>query len=976
MNYLNLHSCFSPMDGLNAPSELILRAKEEGGELVALTDTNGLYGVPNFLKNAQEIGVKAAVGSEIIHQDFHFLALARDRVGYEGLCVFLSRMKQEKSFDLKRAREVLLPYQKHLIFVSFDKTFLESMRGFHVYLELTRGLFDHSDVVWAKESGVSIIANNKVHYIEKSEEPYYRVLRAIDENTTMGRLNTSRYHNIHCRFQTKTELESYFAPYPEAIENNKSLPGLLTYDWFFQGNIMPGHNGLTEKDCEEILRKKCKKAIPKRYRTEDEQKKAFERLEYELEIIAHKNFCSYFLNVEEMAALCEYTCGRGSSAASLVNYLLHITHVDPIAENLLFDRFMNVDRMDPPDIDVDFPSDQRDDVLEAIFEKYQGRAAMVANHNYLRERSALREVAKVFGIKEDEISYTLDRLGKVELSGLWQKVIHIAERIEGCLRHLSVHCGGVIVTPGPIEKYVPVEISAKGLPVIHWEKDQTELAGLVKTDILGNRGLGVIRDVITELRVNEVEDICYQKMRPQEDQKAQELFVKGNTVGVTHFESPRCQTLLKTMRDHKLSTLSIICSIIRPAAMTQVKELIRRFHGGRFHFLHPKLETILGQSFGVMVYQEDVMRVSKALAGFTSQEGNELRKVLAKKAKNDKLAFYKNKFFEGCKKSGVPLANIEKLWFDIESFAGYSFCKPHSDSYSLVSYKSAYLKAHYPAEFMAATISNGGGFYVGNIENYLNEARRMGVVILPPDVNLSQYEYKGKGMEIRTGLQQLKNVKKKTIDKILGQRALGPFLSMEDFFNRVEPSFSDAKSLVKARSFGCLRGKGENKLTNAKLMWMVYERQAKKSGALAPEKSLPALRANIPEYPKEKMILWEQEYLDGFVTFPSWFLYRDLLKNQAILPSGAIPKNKGKEVILYGQKVSLKPVRAKYDRRMAFITFADDGGTYNTTLFPDQYDEFSDLLMLGGSFLIKGVVEKDLDDCQVIISDVQRIGEI
>ena len=219
-------------------------------------------------------------------------------------------------------------------------------------------------------------------------------------------------------------------------------------------------------------------------------------------------------------------------------------------------------------------------------------------------------------------------------------------------------------------------------------------------------------------------------------------------------------------------------------------------------------------------------------------------------------------------------------------------------------------------------------------------------------------------------------MKKKTIDKILSERNLGPFVSMDDFFKRVDPSFSDAKALVKARCFGSLRGKGERKLTNAKLMWLVYERQAKKSGALAPEKSLPALQTKIPEYPREKMILWEQQYLDGFVTFPSWFLYRDLLKNQAILPSGAISRNTGKEVILYGQKVSLKPVRAKYDRRMAFITFADDGGMYNTTLFPDQYDEFSDLLMLGGSFLIKGKIEKDLDDCQVIISDIQRIGEI
>lgn len=968
------------MGGLDSPEELLIAAKNLGAKAIALTDTNGLYGVPEFLKEAQNYSIKAIIGSEIRQENYSFTVLVKNRIGYQVLCVFLSKLKQSDSLSLEAAIIMLARAKENIVIFSFNKDVLlkASAAGIDCYFEMTRGFFNHKDILWTRKNNIKAIANNKVHYIEQRKEPYYRVLRAIDENCALSQVDTSGYHNSHCRLLSPKELRKYFAPYPEAIHNNERLYLDFEENWFFKGNIMPGHNGLTEKTCNEMLRKRCMEAIPRRYDIADAEllNKVHKRVNYELEIIAHKNFSSYFLNVQEMAELCEYTCGRGSSAASIVNYLLHITHVDPIAENLLFDRFMNVDRMDPPDIDVDFPSDQRDDVLNAIFEQYKGRAAMVANHNFLRDRSAVREVAKVYGVKEDEISYIMARLDRIELSGLWRKIIHTALEIEGVLRHLSVHCGGVIVTPGPIENFVPVEISAKGLPVIHWEKDQTEMAGLIKTDILGNRGLAVIRDVINQLRLSGVEDICYQKMNPQIDKKTQELFIKGNTVGVTHFESPRCQTLLKTMKDHKLSTLSIVCSIIRPAAMTQVNELLRRFHGGRFRYLHPELEKILGQTFGVMVYQEDVMRVSKALAGFTSQEGNELRKVLAKKSKNKKLKYYKDKFFNGCSQKGLATGHIEKLWDDIESFAGYSFCKPHSDSYSLVSYKSAYLKAHYPAQFMAATISNGGGFYVGNVENYLNEARRMGVVILPPDVNLSGHEYSGEQMQIRAGLKQLKGIQKKTLDKIISQRNVSPFKSFEDFLERVDPPFKDARSLVKARCFSSLRSRGEEKLTNSKLMWMVYERHAKKNGSLAPEKNLPAVSTSIPEYSKERMIYWERQYLDDFVSFPSWFLYRDLLKKQFIIPSNIMEKHVGKEIIIYGQKVSTKSVRTKHEQKMAFITFSDDAGMYNTTLFPNEYEEFRDILFLGGSFLLKGKVERDLNDVQLIVSKIQRVGEI
>lgn len=979
MNYLNCHSNYSPMAGLNSPEELIEEALRRGSSAIALTDTNGLYGIPHFLMAAKNQNIKAIVGVEIKNQNARFSALVKNRQGYQGLTRFLSSLHQKKIKSLFDIKKALAPYMDDLVFFSFDKAFLEEMKDFQIYFEMSRGFFKKSDVDWAQKNGIPLLANNKLNYIQKEKAPYYQVLRAIDENTTLDQVDTGPYHNEHCHMKEPEELRSYFAPYPEALNNNQKIAYQCGSDWFFQGNIMPGHNGLPEARCVEMLREKCLKSVSRRYDLSDKAliEKVYQRLDYELSVIKEKNFSSYFLNVEEMAGLCEYTCGRGSSAASLVNYLLHITHVDPIAENLLFDRFMNVDRQDPPDIDVDFPWDQRDDVLDGIFEKYQGRVAMVANHNFLRDRSALREVAKVYGIKEDEISYTLDRIDRIshmDLGQKWRRVFQSAMEVEGTLRHLSVHCGGVVVTPGPIEDYVPVEISAKGLPVIQWEKDQTELAGLVKTDILGNRGLAVIRDVINSVRLSGEADICYQKMSPQDDPKTQKLFMQGASIGVTHFESPRCQTLLKTMGDHKLSTLSIVCSIIRPAAMTQVRELIRRFHGGRFRYLHPKLEKILGSTFGVMIYQEDVMRVSKALAGFTSQEGNELRKVLAKKSKDKKLAYYKEKFFNGCAKEGLPPEHIEKLWHDIESFAGYSFCKPHSDSYSLVSYKSAYLKAHYPAEFMAATISNGGGYYVGNVENYLNEARRMGVLILPPDVNLSDYEYKGSKQEIRAGLKQLKGVSRKSLDAIIAQRSLSPFKSLEDFLQRVDPPFKEARIMVKARCFGSLRKQAKENLKNSQLMWMVYEHYAKKKGSLAPEKSLPILSKSIREFPKERMITWEHESLDGFISFPSWFLYRDLLKNQLIIPSQQMCRHVGKEIILYGQKVSTKRVRAKHDRAMAFVTFSDDGGMYNTTLFPDKYEELRDILYLGGSFLLKGKVEKDLSDVQLIISDIQRVG--
>lgn len=965
------------MGGLNSPEELCTQAKSYGAKKIVLTDTNGLYGIPRFLECAKKYELTPIIGTEIRRDRRSFILIAKNRKGYEEICHFISIFHMH---NLSISESVnWLKGKSGLLILSFDKNILLELKAHNeIYFEMSMGFFTHKDYQWAVENGIFPVANQKIHYLNPSDEDCYKLIRAIDENTTIGEIDVTAYHNNMCFMHFRDEYESYFALYPDALENANQILDEIDSSWFFQGFISPGYNDLPEEICNEKLRMRCVDRIPIRYKgvSEEVLKRVYTRLDYEMKIIAEKRFSSYFLNVKDMTSQCEYTCGRGSSAASIVNYLLEITHVDPIAENLLFDRFMNVDRIDPPDIDVDFPSDQRDDVLDYIFERFKGRAAMVANQNYLRGRSAMREIAKVYGVKEDEISYTLDRLHRLKPNQVWKKIIYYASRIEGVVRHLSVHCGGVVITPTDIRNYGPIEMSKKGYPVLQWEKDQTELAGLIKTDILGNKGLSVIRDVIGQVNEKYQEKIVYSKMEAQQDEKTRRLFITGNTVGVIHFESPRCRTLLAAFGSSDLLTLSIVCSIIRPAAMTQVDEMLRRFKGGRFSYAHPDLEEALGITKGVMVYQEDVMRVTKSLAGFTSQEGNELRKVLAKKHKSKRLAFYKEKFFEGCQNKKISLEEIELLWKDILSFAGYSFCKPHSDSYSLVAYKSAYLKAHYPAEFMAAVITNGGGFYINNIEDYLNEARRMGVVVLPPDINESDYEFTGHDFSVRVGLKQVKFIKTRTLKRIVGERHLGAYLSLEDFLERTQLSLAEARILVKARCFGSVRKEDNSKLSHSEIMWRVYQYFAKKSGKLGYDKSFPILKIKPPEFQKEKLIKWEYETLDGFVTFPSWFLYRDLLKKQFIITGTSLNRYLGKEVILYGQKVTQKRVSTKYKEHMSFITFADDTSMYNTVFFPKVYEEARDLLFLGGSFLIKGKVDKDFDDFQVIVSSIQRIGEI
>lgn len=981
MFHAHTHSVYSPMRGLASLEWLCERAKREGHHSLALTDTNGLYGVPHFVSLAREEGLNPIIGCELVATSFRALILCRNQKGFKRLCRLLTQFHQQKHRDWTHFLSLFLAAKEDWLVISDDQNILRDLKESYpkegLFYELTKGFFSQNDISWMRREGIKPLATARVHMREKGEDHLYKLLRAIDENLTYEEVNLEGEHSPYCYFPCDHEMKDWFSLVPEALENLNIVERYCRSDWFKGELVFPRFKGFSLEEASMELRQKCLERIDWRYGREDHETmlKVEQRLEHELEIIESKGFSNYFLVVDDFVSQSGINCGRGSGAASIVCYLLGITHVDPIKHNLFFERFLNEKRVDPPDIDIDFPWDERDDVLDYVFKKYPGRAAMVANHNFLRDRSAIREVAKVYGIKEDEISYITNRLPRVEVDQTWREILFYSMKIEGCLRHLSVHCGGVVVTPGPIEDYAPVEWATKGVPVIQWEKDQTELAGLVKIDLLGNRSLAVVRDSLWAANQNYGKSYDYRTFNPLDDEATREMMTLGTTMGVFYVESPGTRLYLQKQRSGEFEHNVIAGSVIRPAARAFANIIAERINGKPFEHFHPCLKEILDETYGVLIYQEQVTKTAMVMADFDVVEGNDLRKVLGKKHKEKKLKHYREKFFQGARRKGIEEGIISQVWEMIMSFAGYSFCKPHSASYCLVSYKAAYLKAHYPAEFMAAVISNQGGFYSTNA--YLEEARRFGVEIIPPDINESEYQYTGYHNKIRTGLMQLKGMKRKTLDALLfSRKQFGPFTSIVDLLQRVEMSFEEARTLVRARAFTSIRGENREKAL-VSLMWDVYIFFAQKKGhfnglssqELMGLEEVPSVR----EYEPMQLVHWEKEHMGSLVSFSPWRLYRHILEREDIARGLDLPDHVGKQVVLFGEYVTSKATRTKKGDTMLFVSFSDDTAIYETVFFPEAYLAFRDLLFLGGAFLVQGSVQNDLGSHVLQVNGLRRI---
>ncbi len=988
--HLHVHSDYSPMRGVSSLEELCALVRQHGSPAMALTDTNGLYGAIRFVEHAKQQGLRPILGAELMTADHRAVLLAKTPDGYANLCRLLSERHGNHSFDFLAS---VSHHRDGLIILTDDEMALatwqkESRQD--LYAELTPGPAMHGALLFSRRIGLPPLATNRVYFSSPDGFPTHRLLRAIALNTTLSRLPEEACCAPRQWLMPPALMVSQFPHVPEAVENTVRIAEACHSDWRFGETIFPAFRSSTDDTAFTLLKEKTYEGAVVRY--ESLSKEVRDRIEKELTIIRQKRFAHYFLVVEEIVRQAPRTCGRGSVAASIVSYCLNITHVDPIKHNLFFERFLNPGRKDPPDIDIDFPWDERDDMLNWVFAHYGERqAAMVANQNSLGFRAAIRETAKVYGMPAEEISKMsshilrqkdvlkfsvpptieqwLRRLSQtLKLNAPWPEILAQALRAQNHFRHLSMHCGGVVIVPDEIRRYVPVEYTAKRLPVIQWEKDQTEDAGLVKIDILGNRSLAVIRDALAAIAEHTGRQIDYAAWDPLEDAATQEAIRCGETIGCFYIESPATRLLLRKlwigMPTHRRKQLDVfeylvmVSSLVRPATNAFVEEFIRRAQEGSCAFWHHTLQGVLDETHGIMTYQEDVSKVAMALADFSIEDADQLRKVISKKHKQRQLQDYYEQFCHGAERNDASPETIENIWKMIMSFAGYSFCKPHSASYAQVSFKSAYLRTHYPAEFMAAVISNQGGFY--STFAYVSEARRMGLAILLPDINDSEWVYRGEGERLRMGLMQIKTIPKELGTRIIQERTKnGPYRSFQDFLQRVKPEPAQARALVRAGCCDSIAGE----LTRPALMWRLYAGNDATAGPLP-----------IPDdYAATQKRAHEIQSFGFLASRHPLTLYHKQIERLRPVPASHMHRFVGQRITMVGVLITEKSAETKHGQAMEFITLEDVTAIYDATLFPKVYRRCCHLLSSNRPYVVHGLVEESFSVVTLTVHNLQPL---
>ncbi len=992
---LHIRSYYSLMHGTMSPAQICSRAKKFGCLGVALTDYNNLYGLWPFLSACRKEGLQPIIGCELgaAGSGKTVTCLVRNKAGYKNLCILITLFHTENDFNLL---DFVPQYADGLFVMSQDLETLELLSRKNVQMVADLGPRPTEQALllkkWAEKNGVAAVATHDSGVAGKEDVETYVLLRAIADNSSISAAR-EQYGQAMNYFEHPAKYQERFAIWPEAIKQGYQIARQCHFCGPDSDLVMPPWDG---GDAKTTLRRMAYRGARQRY-GDDLGEKVVDRLEHELQTIESMGFSSYFLVVRNI--VCRRgadgkrrkrrICGRGSGAASLVAYCLEITNVCPIKYNLYFERFLNPGRSDPPDIDIDFAWDERDEVLKEVLHDYKDHAAMVSSHICFQPRMAVRETAKAYGMPGYEISRiskkipwlphgkssllkrleTLPTLRGENLTKPWPEIVDLAEKIIGIPRYLSVHPGGVIITPEKINNYVPVEKAAKGVPIIHWEKDGAEEAGLVKIDLLGNRSLGVIRDCLANIEQPLLPE--GKKWEPEDDPCTRNAVARGATMGCFYIESPAMRLLQRKAATGSYEQLVIQSSIIRPAANEFVREYVRRLHGGEWQPLHHELTNVLDETFGLMVYQEDVSRVAVHLAGFSHVRADGLRKVMSKKDKEHVLADYREEFFQGCARKKLKATEIEAIWNMMMSFSGYSFCKPHSASYARVSFQAAYLKIHFPAEFMAAVISNRGGYY--STFAYVSEAKRCGVKILHPDVNLSDEHWKGQNMTMRVGLQAIHGLSANLIKRIIeNRRQEGGYRSPGDFLRRTRPDEDEARQLIHAGALDSL----EQKVNRTALLWELASfLRVQQAG-----RQISLFAADLPKPPKlqapSAMNIFRREYeVLGFLCciHPVVLLQKNVGRR---VKSQDLKKHIGRRICFLGWLLTGKLVSTKTGEAMEFLTFEDECGIVETTFFPKVYRQYAHLLTSGKPYILHGQVDVDFGAPTLTVERVEGAGKL
>jgi len=971
--FLNCHSTYSLRFGTLSPSALVARARRLGVQTLALTDINNTSAALEFYHLCVEAGIKPILGIEYRREgECLYIGLAKNREGFRELCEILTQY----SLDGKSLPDCAPPMQNaYIIYPQLTKplSLFRKNEMLGVRPEFIYRLFS-SEV---RNSPEKLVVLQSVTFEKKEDHELHKILRAIDLNTLITKLPSKNTAYANQILTTEAAISQLYAAYPRILENTQSIidnckikleTGLKVNRQTFTGS---------KAGDMKLIEKLAIKGCAMRYGTNNT--KALQRVKKELKVIEKQDFGSYFLITWDVIRYAHsvgyHHVGRGSGANSIVAFCLQITDVDPIELDLYFERFINPYRTSPPDFDMDFSWDERDDVIDYIFKRYgKEHTALLATYSTFKGKSIIREVGKVFGLSKVEIDKIIDNpRNNEDLHPLSADIFKYGTAMEGMPNYLSIHAGGVLISEEPLAYSTALQMMPKGFPVTHFDMHHAEDWGYHKFDMLSQRGLGHIKDAVDLVKRNQGKAVdIHDIQKIKNDPQVRERLRQGKCIGCFYIESPAMRGLLTKLACQDYVHLVAASSIIRPgvAKSGMMKEYIKRFHApSSFNYPHPVFEEHLGETFGVMVYQEDVMKIAHHFADLDLDESDVLRRVMTgKRAKGDTFQRLQKKFFNNCRKRGYTEALSQEVWRQIESFAGYSFCKAHSASYAVESFQSLYLKTYFPLEFMVAVINNFGGFY--KTEYYFHEARMSGGTIHAPCVNHSLYLTTLEGKDIFTGFIHIQSFQKKTALEILERRAQGgSFRNLADFVQRVPISAEQLELLIR---IGAFRFTG---MTKYELMWeknAVFNLRADFSAtpSLFPDTyesfQLPDLTDGEFDQTFDEI-----ELLGFSVNSPFKLLAEEIPYDS--ITAADLNSYIGQKVNIFGYYVCQKGVRTVKKELMAFGTWLDEEGDFfDTVHFPNFLYKYP--FKGKGIYQIEGVVSAEFGFASVEVLSMRRLA--
>lgn len=1064
--HLHVHTEYSLLDGACRISRIACAAREKGMTSLAITDHGVMYGVIDFYRACKKENIKPIIGCEVYvapHSRFdktssyekyyHMVLLCENMTGYQNLIKLVSKGFTEGFYSKPRIDdEILEQYHEGLICLSaclageipqklLDGDYNKAKEKAEYYRDLfgkdnffielqDHGIEEQQRILpnlvrIADEIGVDIVATNDSHYIEKEDSKTHNILLCIQTNRTINDNDRMEFQANEFYLKTEDEMRSLFSKYPQAINNTQKIADRCNVDFEFGVRKLPRFDVPNNEDHLEYFRRSCYNGLYKHY-GENPDKILVNRLEYEINTISKMGFIDYYLIVNDFVQYAKSNeipvgPGRGSGAGSLCAYCIGITAIDPIKYNLLFERFLNPERVSMPDFDIDFCKERRGEVIDYVVRKYgEDHVAQIISFGTMAARGAIRDVGRALAIPYAavdviaklvpmELNITIKKALKIssELNKRYNEdeqtktLLDIAMSIEGMPRHATMHAAGVVITDKPVSDYVPLSKNDDNV-VTQFPMTTLEELGLLKMDFLGLRNLTVIDDAEKLIKHNYPE--YNSKDIKEEDQKVFAMISKGNTEGVFQFESQGMRNVLTQLKPDSVEDLIAVLSLYRPGPMDSIPTYIDcRHNPSHIRYKHPLLKEILEVTYGCIVYQEQVMQIFRTLAGYSLGRADIVRRAMSKK-KHAVMEKERNIFIngltdangniivDGCIRRGIDEKTANSIYDEMESFASYAFNKSHAAAYASISYKTAWLKCYYPREYMAALLSS-----VLDNQNkmavYISECQRLGINVLPPNVNESNHGFTVSGNNIRYGLLAIKNLGRQFIDEIILERRYKPYKSFYDFCKRLYGRNMNSRAIESLIKCGAFDGLGANRrqllaVSKTVLDDLDYESKHNMGGQLSffdlqssdeqhtsSEPQIPELK----EFSKEELLHMENEIAGMYLSGHPMDEYTSFSRLMKADRTGDIISNDG-GLYFDGKKVSVvcivtkvKTQLTKNNKMMAFANIEDRYGSLEVVVFPNVYEKYAMYLNDGKVIIIRGTLNfKENEEPKIICDTIEK----